>query len=135
MRLNFAFLAQAAELVPDGRFFVLGGGIDRITIPSFPGVIPSLALVAELLFSGDEYAQPYPVRVTVTRPDGKVQDLGEILVLSPRAEPEWPERGRTAHLVCQINSFLIPLPGIYEFQFSIHDQHLGEFSVRIAQPR
>ena len=53
MQLNFAFLANSAE-VADGRFLVLGGGIDGVTADTLPGILPSLSMVASIHFSEDE---------------------------------------------------------------------------------
>ena len=42
-KLDFAFLADAAEAEPDKKFYVLGGGVDSIGAQAFPVVHPHLA--------------------------------------------------------------------------------------------
>jgi hypothetical protein len=38
VKVDFAFLAEAASAPPDGKFYVIGGGVNRVASPSFPVV-------------------------------------------------------------------------------------------------
>ena len=47
MDLDYAFIANAADLMPDGRFNVLGADFDTVHMPGFPAVVPLIAVVAK----------------------------------------------------------------------------------------
>ncbi|MGH2728859.1 MAG: DUF6941 family protein, partial [Actinomycetota bacterium] len=69
--LDFAFLADAAEAEPGRKLYVLGGGIDRISGPSFPLVHPHMALVMRFLVSHDELGKSHDLTVRMLDEDGK----------------------------------------------------------------
>jgi hypothetical protein len=68
--LDFAFLADAAEAEPGRKLYVLGGGIDRISGPSFPLVHPHMALVMRFLVSHDELGRAHDLTVRMVDEDG-----------------------------------------------------------------
>ena len=51
MELKYAFLADTAEMMPDGRFFVLGGGIDGFTVPHCQRYYPRCRAIACVIFN------------------------------------------------------------------------------------
>lgn len=68
--IEYAFLADAAEVQPGSKFHVLGGGITRLNGPSFPFVHPHLALVVGLRITSVERDREYELGFVVTAPDG-----------------------------------------------------------------
>lgn len=76
MELVYAFLADAAEVGSNGRFFVFGGGTESVASPSFPATIPNVAVVVKIRFMPDQ-----------------CDDQHEVVVRSadPREQPFFPE--------------------------------------------
>lgn len=68
--VEYAFLADAAEVQPGSKFHVLGGGITRLTGPAFPFVHPHLALVVGLRLTSVERNREHELGFVVTAPDG-----------------------------------------------------------------
>ena len=68
--LEYAFLADAAEVQPGSKFHVLGGGITRLAGPAFPFVHPHLAVVVGLRLTSVERNREHELGFIVTAPDG-----------------------------------------------------------------
>ena len=68
--IEYAFLADAAQIQPGQKFHVLGGGISRLTGPSIPFVHPHLALVVGLRLSSDERKHEHDLDFVLLDPGG-----------------------------------------------------------------
>jgi hypothetical protein len=68
--IEYAFLADAAEVQPGSKFHVLGGGVTRLSGPSFPFVHPHLSLVVGLRLTSAERTREHDLGFVVTAPDG-----------------------------------------------------------------
>ena len=60
----------AAEVQPGSKFYVLGGGITRLSGPSLPFVHPHLSLVVGLRLTSVERNREHELGFVVTAPDG-----------------------------------------------------------------
>ena len=60
--IEYAFLADAAEVQPGQKFHVLGGGVSRLGAHAFPFRHPHLALVVGLLVTSPELETEHDVR-------------------------------------------------------------------------
>jgi hypothetical protein len=132
MELNFAFVASSAEVGPDGRFFVLGGGIEGFTIPRVPSVVAALAVVANLHFTPDECGAGYPLRVTLTRPsgaDGGLEIQSNVIANNPL---EIPDFGARVKVAISIYNLVLPEVGRYHFNFFVADRLIGNLEVNVA---
>jgi hypothetical protein len=68
--VEYAFLADAADVQPGSKFHVLGGGVTRLAGPSFPFVHPHLALVVGLRLTSVERNREHELGFVLTAPDG-----------------------------------------------------------------
>ncbi len=68
--IEFAFLADAAEVQPGSKFNILGGGISRLNGSSMPFVHPHLALVVGLRLTAIERNRKVDLGFVLTAPDG-----------------------------------------------------------------
>ena len=68
--IEYAFLADAADVQPGSKFHVLGGGVSRLAGPGFPFVHPHLSLVVGLRLTAKELNREYDMGFLVTAPDG-----------------------------------------------------------------
>ena len=68
--VEYAFLADAAEVQAGSKFHVLGGGISRLSGPAFPFVHPHLSLVVGLRLTAVERNREHELGFVVTAPDG-----------------------------------------------------------------
>jgi hypothetical protein len=68
--VEYAFLADAAEVQPGQKFHVLGGGITRLSGPSLPFQHPHLSLVVGLRLTAPERGREHDLEFVLTAPDG-----------------------------------------------------------------
>jgi hypothetical protein len=68
--IEYAFLADAAEVQPGQKFHVLGGGISRLTGPSIPFQHPHLSLVVGLRLTAPERGREHELEFVMLAPDG-----------------------------------------------------------------
>jgi len=69
--IDFAFLADAAETPPGGKFHVLGGGISRIGGRAFPLRQPHLCLVVGMTVTVAEIEREHDIRFVLLDADGR----------------------------------------------------------------
>jgi hypothetical protein len=70
MRVAYAFLADAALGHPDGKTYVLGGGIDTLFGPAFPLVVSPLTMVIKAEFEPHECDSPHLIEVQLMDGNG-----------------------------------------------------------------
>lgn len=68
--IEFAFLADAAEVLPGQKFHVLGGGVSRIEGATLPIQHPHIALVLGLAVTATEVGREHEIRFVLLAPDG-----------------------------------------------------------------
>jgi hypothetical protein len=135
MRLETGFLAQAAEVVSDGRVFVHGGGIEGFAVPDVPVLIPSVAIVLRFHFLLNECGAEHNVRVTVTDPNDADCGLAGAIVLNPQPPLDFPERGVKLFAVLAITNLMFPLVGVYAVNLFVNERRLDGFTVGIVRAR
>jgi len=86
--IEYAFLADAAEVQPGQKFHVLGGGVTRLSGPTMPLVHPHLALVVGLRLAGTERNREHELEFILTAPDGTAvsSSTGRVVAHGP-ADP------------------------------------------------
>ena len=68
--IEYAFLADAAEVQPGQKFHVLGGGITRLSGQTLPFQHPHLSLLVGLRLTTTERNREHELVFAVTAPDG-----------------------------------------------------------------
>jgi hypothetical protein len=68
--IEYAFLADAAEVQPGSKFYVLGGGVNRLSGSQFPFVHPHMSLVVGLRMTSVERNREHELGFVITAPDG-----------------------------------------------------------------
>jgi hypothetical protein len=68
--VEYAFLADAAEVQAGSKFHILGGGVSRLSGPAFPFVHPHISLVVGLRMTSVERNKEHDLGFLVTAPDG-----------------------------------------------------------------
>lgn len=69
-KLDFAFLADAAEAEPGRKLYVLGGGIDSINSRTFPAVHPHMSLVMRILIHPMDTNDEHKIEIRLIDSDG-----------------------------------------------------------------
>src|SRR5262245_50313329 len=71
MRLDTCLLADAATTTPDGKVFIHGGGITRLTPPTLPWTHPMLALVLRFELEEDDPGTSHQISLGLNSPAGE----------------------------------------------------------------
>src|SRR4051794_31299020 len=115
MELSYAFIADAIETLPSGRFFVFGGGMEAVHSRELPSTVPTLAILAKFRLDRGEVDPEKEVTVTGFAPDGSAFTPPIGVTLAPVAHPENPDRP-TYHVVA-INFAVIKIAHYGKYQF------------------
>lgn len=132
MELVYSFLANSGEVMPDGRFNVLGGGIEGVSASAVPIILPSLAIVVVFNFAPDEIGQEYPVGLSLIQPNGVPSEISGSLLLHPKM-PEIASSS-TVRLRAMFNVYGLKLsePGVYQFVFLGQGRQVGSIDFLVA---
>jgi uncharacterized protein DUF6941 len=117
MRLDAFLLADVVTAPPDGKVYVHGGGLTRITAPVLPFTLPQLGILARFAIEASELERPHDFAFSLTDADGNdVIPPGE-LRSAPIAPPEVPE-GEEHYLQLALNltGITFPTAGVYHFE-------------------
>jgi len=129
MRVAFALLAEAAMILPDSRFSILGGDIFAFTFPAFPVAAPMVVVVTKFEFMPEEvsHQQSYVVRVDAVGPlmaDGQNSIIRSLeQTVQPQPRPEGFEDIAPAHgIIAPFPILVFPEPGRYEFVIQVNGE-------------
>ncbi len=131
MQLEYAFLADSAQVSSDGKLFVLGGGIDRIFSVSFPAMHAYMSLVVKVQLHPAECGREHGLEVELWDPDGA--PIGG-KVAGNFTAPRQPEgRASFVQLVMNVLNAEFRVPGEYAFQVVIDGQLIKTLPLRLER--
>jgi hypothetical protein len=113
-QIEYAFLADAAEVQPGQKFNVLGGGVTRIAGPTLPVNHPHLALVVGIRLTTAERNREHDLEFVLLGPDGT-----RVAGSSGRVVAHGPPDPNDLVLTIAVDMWNLSLPA------------LGDYSVRI----
>jgi hypothetical protein len=132
MRLDALLLADAVSAPPDGKFYVHGGGVTRITVPHLPFDVPQLAVLVRLEIDEHEIGQAHEFGFDLRDPSGALVGPAP----APRFPAELPPppsgadapiegEPRFVVLVLNIGGIRVAHPGLYTFSFQVDRETIG----------
>jgi len=129
MQLEYAFLADSAQVSSDGKVFVLGGGIDRIFSKQFPATHPYMSLVVKIQLHSAECEREHGLEVELWDPDGNPMGGKVAGTFSAPRQP----RGRPSfvQLVMNVLNAEFRVPGDYAFQVVVDGQLLKTLPIHV----
>jgi len=130
-KLDFAFLADAAEAEPGRKLYVLGGGIDSINTRTFPAVHPHMSLVLRVLIHPMETDEDHAIEIRLIDSDG-----GELA----RIDGNINARGTTTtgrdismNMVINMVNTRFEHAGDYSIEIMIDGEHHKSVPLRLNQ--
>jgi len=120
MELDFALLADAAATPPDGKLYLIGGGVETILSPKFPCYHGNLSLVMRFIFTPLDAGSNHRVRVNLIDADGReeIPPL-ELNIPMPETFPDVVRAG--VSIVGNLQGLKFEKPGEYRFDISVDD--------------
>lgn len=132
MDLGYAFLANYAELTPDGHFSAVNAGIDGFVVEKLPERIVQKAIVAYFRFMAEECDRDYEVTLSLTEPDGQELVFDGSSRVSPRRDEYFPDRPGGINVIFPIYSWEIRREGIYVIRMYVNSVYSGELTLGIV---
>jgi hypothetical protein len=133
MELIYAIPADAAQASPNGKFSLLGGGIDNIHALTFPALQTGLALVVRLRVLASEAEQNHTFGVAVIGPKDFCVTSGDIAEFTPTSPRGASDHPFTVNLILNMQFLVFPEPGTYHFHLSVDSQEVGTFSLDVQK--
>ncbi len=127
------FAADHADTV-NGKVYVNGGFWSVLRFPTYPAIVPSMALVAVLEVPFRAYQQDHRFEIRMADSDGNELPLSVSGEFRVGAAPEMRHGDPTLMpLSVSINGLQIDSPGDYIFSLSIDGTEIEKFSIRSVQ--
>jgi hypothetical protein len=128
MRVGCALLCDAAA-VREGLLFILGGGLNRVTYPTYPATL-DLNLGLLIILESDEMEGDHELVVRIGLAGG--QRLAQLTgrFVSHRPSPDAPEA--TVPIPVGIN-LPLPTPGEYVIEVTLDDQPAARLPLYATQ--
>lgn len=117
MRVAVALLCDAAMANPDGKLYIIGGGIDTLFTSAVPWNAQPFALALKIEFSPSEADRPHTVEVQLVDPDGHSIFPAMKSLVVPKRHSAHPTRLIGANLV--MNLFGVPIQEYGDHAFHI----------------
>lgn len=125
MELDYALLANSAEVGAGGRVHIFGAHIDTICSPQFPATT-GFTLVARLLVAPNEYDQRHRFVAELVLPSGQRRSLmAKDQEFVTAAGAIRPELGSAMSIIVQAAQVELDAPGDYAIRLVVDGQEMG----------
>ncbi|HVA87035.1 MAG TPA: hypothetical protein VNF73_12070 [Candidatus Saccharimonadales bacterium] len=114
--IQYAFLSDAAEARPGQKFYVIGGGIDRIGGPTFPLQHPHLSLVIGLSMTTVELNREHEIRFVLLDSGNRELTSGTANIT---AQGGLDARDSVITFAVDLWNLTFALPGDYSFRLLV----------------
>jgi hypothetical protein len=118
MELSFAFLANFANVLRDGRLIAIGIDFDAIHSSQFPMAVP-LTLVVKIKLDPSEISTPHNLAFEVTMPGGIREPIGPEKPFAVKANPLDASRPSYSAIIATIG-FNFESEGEYLFHILVN---------------
>jgi hypothetical protein len=136
MELDTFMLADAATGTPDGKLFIHGGGITRITPPIIPWTHPQLAIVARLRMAAEDWDQVHELQLSLLDPGGAlITPSAPITIPAPPRPPHAEGEEQYVQLALGIASPTFAVEGLYRVELRRGDDVLRSFPLPVLAVR
>jgi hypothetical protein len=133
VKVVLAFLADHAVAHDDGKVYVIGGGVDRLQVPSFPATWPSLALVVKLAFQPAEYGRPMTIELrAVSATDGAAISAPRRMSIQPTATFETVGDSVPFPFVHNMRDLSFPAEGLYRFEVLANEVEMARVELAVV---
>jgi hypothetical protein len=136
MELDTFMLADAATGTPDGKLFIHGGGITRITPPIIPWTQPQLAIVARLRMGPEDWDQEHELQLSLLDPDGAlIMPPAPVTVEAPQRPDAAEGEEHYVQLAIGLASPTFAREGLYKVELRLGEKLLRSLPLRVVAVR
>jgi hypothetical protein len=138
MRLETFILADAVSAPPDGKFYVLGGGISKLNPLRLPSIFP-LGILVRFALEDSELLADHTLLIRMLDPDGEdiLQGRAQIPIILTAEEPQWVAgEQRIVSAAVNLGSIPISREGIHRITLALDGDPIYErpIPVVVVQP-
>ena len=138
MQLNALLIADAVSAPPDGKFYIHGGGLTRLTVPVIPFPIPQLGVFVRLEIREDEVGEEHEFRFELADPDGDPVGLvprfrAPLPAMPPEAPPLEPGEQRFVVLAVNLVGISVGRTGLHTLGFYVDNDRLGQVPLPVMK--
>jgi hypothetical protein len=132
MRALMAFLADVALAHPDGKVYVLGGGVEILLADQIPHVQPTLALVLKIEFLPVECGRLRNIEIHALDADGNPFAPAAALQVTPERNPQFPQLPVSVQLVLNLHGIVFNNYGSRQFSILVDGNEIASVPVHIV---
>jgi hypothetical protein len=133
VRITSLILAESAIAHDDGTFSILGGGIDRLSYPQFPAIVPQLSLACKLLFDHSETGREHSLEIRAFNPKQEMFLPLFGLVVAPVAGAAEDNGRASINFAYNMRDTVYAEPGTYRFGIWTMSHELGGTDLRLLR--
>ena len=134
MRALFALLADVALAHPDGKIYMLGGGIEILRPPSLPFVLPNMSFVVKIEFSPAETGRERLIEVIPMDSDGRPVSPPARVTITPTRNPEYPGLPVSTQIVLNMRDLPIEQAGSLAFAVLVDGHVVASVPLHVIDP-
>jgi hypothetical protein len=132
MKLETMMLADAATAF-EGKLFVQGGGLTRITAPELPWTQPQVVLVLRFQMAKKDWDVDHEFELAIDGPDGEMVPRTRIAIPRPRRPNKLiPGEHHYLHSTITIASLRFTSPGIYNFRLWLGGEPIRTLPIAVT---
>jgi hypothetical protein len=128
MKLEYAFLADAATVLDNGLFDVVRGGFDVVQASSFPATKYVMLAIGRIWFEPAECGKKHILCGQIIDRNGTPVFTTAEAEFMPAPHPRHPERGKWMTVCLNCQGVVLPEEGDYSFCLLVGNQKIGEVS-------
>jgi uncharacterized protein DUF6941 len=132
MELSFAMYATAAEFAPDGKLYLLGGGLEFLHVRELPATA-SLALVVRLGVRPEECGHEHTLAIDFLSPSGQPVFPPRQVQFAPTRHPIHPERDTYMSFAVNFPGTIFSEAGEYAVRLSVDGRAVGQMAFDVVQ--
>ena len=134
MRALFAMLADVAVGPPDGKVYILGGGVEILKPPVLPFVLPNISFVTKIEFTPAETGRLRVIEVVPLDSDGRPLGPPVRVEVTPQRNPEYPGLPVSAQLIFNIRDLPIERAQSLAFAVLVDGHEVASVPLHIIGP-
>jgi hypothetical protein len=132
VKLAFAFLADAATMLPNGTFDVIAGGFDMILGKTFPATKSAMVFIARVLFEPQECGREHQFVGNIVNSEGQPIFPQFLITGTPPPHSRHPGRDNSFSVCFSAERVDFPTPGEYFFRLTIDGNPLGDVMIEVV---
>ena len=128
-------LADFALGHPDGKVYILGGGLEILRPPTLPVVLPNLSFVVKIEFTPAEAGRPRVIEVIPMDSDGHPISKAARVDVTPQPNPEYPGLPVGVQVVLNIRDLKIERAQSLAFAALVDGHEVASVPLHVLAPR